>query len=332
MIPIGLAIGCSTSKKAAKTCEIQSWASGSAPEDQKYSYYVGRGRGKTEEEAYDSALRDAQEQTIRENFGTYSQFRSESQESNTGYQVLKKTEEASGQIHFSGFTKIRSCLDKSDRETVALVQYRHSKIAIAGEKKSLKKRGVELKPLSQLLTIQQPRSPAGVKIENSSSMGTDRNFSPVGVILNLGIASSSVSGISPVRRMAGISIRNQSPGSRRWEIEYGLLASWSSISITGPIHNGELSIFDLEFPLTFNYKLAPSFWVAPELTLGGSRLGLTYPDSAGSDSGRGLFSAGFRSQYLVKNFRVGAFCRQYFSSNASFSGGGFIGFNFGEAK
>lgn len=104
-----------------------SWAGRSSFEDNESHYFVGRGQGPTEAQAFAEARNDAIETAIRELFGFSTRIYNRASETTqaTSYQSTKA--ELSKSVQFQNLKEHKSQSSKSDGVYQVWVQYRYSK-------------------------------------------------------------------------------------------------------------------------------------------------------------------------------------------------------------
>ena len=122
LVPLLLFLFCSYSM-----ADSPEWAAQSSSEDNSFHYFVGRGQGPTESEAFNEARSDAAQTAIRELFGFSTRIYSKASETNESASYQSNRAELSKSVKFQNFKEYKSQSSKSDGVYQVWVQYRYSK-------------------------------------------------------------------------------------------------------------------------------------------------------------------------------------------------------------
>jgi len=115
-----------------------SWLERLPKEDGPYSYYIGRSsESLTEAEAFTYATINAREQAIAQNFGVYTQIRSENYQSMKDVQSTQNSEAISQQVRLEEFEQVDFFKNQNGDKINVWVLFKYKKSAINMEKQRL---------------------------------------------------------------------------------------------------------------------------------------------------------------------------------------------------
>lgn len=118
--------------------ERPSWISKIPKNNETFSYYIGRSsESLSEAEAFTNATINAREQAISQNFGIYTQFRTENYQSIDTIQSTQNTEAISQQIRLEEFEQVDFYVENQKERKNVWILFKYKKSAIELEKNRL---------------------------------------------------------------------------------------------------------------------------------------------------------------------------------------------------
>lgn len=124
--------------KANADSQKPNWIERLPKEDGLYSYYIGRSsESLSETEAFTYATINAREQAIAQNFGVYTQIRSENYQSMNDIQTTQNSEAISQQVRLEEFEQVDFFKEKNEDNINVWVLFKYKKSAINMEKQRI---------------------------------------------------------------------------------------------------------------------------------------------------------------------------------------------------